>query len=1062
MSDVFISYSRKDIAFARLIWESLKQSQIEPWIDWERIGIGQEFWTEIREAIENANAFLFIISKNSIGSPYCKGEIELALKNHKRIIPILVDDLKPDAIKEFSPDLPQINWIIFKRDRIFRIEENSQLRSDKPEDSQVALPLPPHFEEAMGKLGQAIHTDWEWVKCHTQLQVDALRWENNQHKPGYLAHGAELEESEQQLLRASGKDPQATNLQLEYVTASRKEETLRQQEQLRLEQKARGRQRLALWAVGIGLVVAIVLGELAWVQRNRAVEQAQIALSRQFAAQAQPIFASGNSKLVTAVLLAIQSMRMFPTGEAAQILQNNSLADPIASMPYDGDPRYLPSVAFSPDGKYVVAASVDNTARVWDAATGQEIARMTHEGKVTTVAFSSDGKYVVSGSYDCTARVWETATGKQIARMTHPNVVGSVAFSPDGRYVVSGSVDGTAIIWEATTGREISRVKHNNDVRSVAFSPDGKYVVSGIFDRTASVWEAATGKVIASDTHLGDGISVAFSPDSKYVVSGSTVWKATTGQVIFQLGLIGNQYTIGDVNSVAFSSDGKYVITGSYPGIAVVFDAFTGIEVARMTHDGSVMSVAFSPDGKYVASGSMDGTARVWEAATGTEIARMTHGGAVYSLAFSPDGKYVVSGSADGTARVWKVLGSEIARMAPAGAVTSVAFSPDGKYVASGSEWDGTARVWEAITGQEITRVSYNGPVYAIAFSRDGKYVVSGGCDQRVSSQISSNLCSAGSARVWEASTGIEIARMTYNNFVTSVAFSPDSKYVVSGGYDLLDPNQYRTQGSARVWVATTGQEIFRIKYDYGVTSVAFSPDGKFVASGGCDQLQPDRTCLQGSARVWEVATGKEIARMTHAYGVGCVDFSPDGKYIASSDGYGGKTVRVWEATTGREIARMTHDSYISSVAFSPDGKYVVSGSGDGTARVWVATTGQEIARMTHDDYVTSVAFSPDGKYVVSGSYDNTARVWEAATGKEIARMTHDGTVNSVAFSPDGKYVVSVSADHTVRVWIYRPEDLIAEACSRVTRNLTRAEWTQYIGDALPYQAVCLGLPVEP
>jgi len=111
---------------------------------------------------------------------------------------------------------------------------------------------------------------------------------------------------------------------------------------------------------------------------------------------------------------------------------------------------------------------------------------------------------------------------------------------------------------------------------------------------------------------------------------------------------------------------------------------------------------------------------------------------------------------------------------------------------------------------------------------------------------------------------------------------------------------------------------------------------------------------------------------------------------------------------------------------------------------------------------VSSVTFSQEGKYVVSGSDDNTARVWEAATGREVARMTHDGVVNSVDFSPDGRYVVSGSADGTARVRVWQPQDLIANACAAMPRNLTREEWKQYIGDALPYQAVCENLPVEP
>jgi WD40 repeat protein len=111
---------------------------------------------------------------------------------------------------------------------------------------------------------------------------------------------------------------------------------------------------------------------------------------------------------------------------------------------------------------------------------------------------------------------------------------------------------------------------------------------------------------------------------------------------------------------------------------------------------------------------------------------------------------------------------------------------------------------------------------------------------------------------------------------------------------------------------------------------------------------------------------------------------------------------------------------------------------------------------------VDVVAFSPDGQYVISGSVDGTARVWEASTGKEVARFTYQNSVTSVAFSPDGKYVASGSDDHSASVWLWNPGDLIADGCSRVTRNLTRAEWKQYVGDEWPYQAVCSNLPIEP
>jgi hypothetical protein len=137
----------------------------------------------------------------------------------------------------------------------------------------------------------------------------------------------------------------------------------------------------------------------------------------------------------------------------------------------------------------------------------------------------------------------------------------------------------------------------------------------------------------------------------------------------------------------------------------------------------------------------------------------------------------------------------------------------------------------------------------------------------------------------------------------------------------------------------------------------------------------------------------------------------------------------------------LRHEDPVRAEADSPDGRLVVSGSEDNTVRVWESTTGKEGARTTHEDPVRAVNFSPDGRLVVSGSRDNTVRVWESTTGKEVARMTHDGPVNAVSFSPDGRLVVSGSWDNTVRMHRWRPEDLIAEACSRLTRNLTKEEW---------------------
>jgi uncharacterized delta-60 repeat protein len=1076
MASLFISYSRKDVEVAKKLTDSFNGQGLDFWIDWEGIPPTVDWWKEIEKGIEEADIFLFLISPDSAKSKVCRQEIEYAAKNGKRIVLIVVRDIKAD---ESPSELQHLNWIFLRE-------------SDD-------------FTAGFGKLITAVKTDYDWVQTHRQLQVKALEWERNNKENSFFLRGKELQDAEFQLATNSSKEPHPTDLQREYVLKSR--QATDTQRRVTTSISIAGIIALAALAVfgfvqaGLATtnekkavsnastaqaasILAFNNAETAVANEQEAKKQTQIALARQIAAQAQVLF---TDKQQTAVLLAIQSTRMLPSFEAAQILQTNTLAHPVASMTHDGGAF---SVAFSPDGKYVVSEGCDQllnknncvsySARVWEVATGKEVSRMTHDDWVRSVDFSPDGKYIVSGSDDKTVRVWEAATGKEVSRMTHDDIVSSVAFSPSGMYVVSGSRDSTARVWDTFTGREVARMTHDADVVSVAFSPNGNYVVSedgiiiprysmgggGGSSNTVRVWVFNTGQEVVRMIYggliaFGDPMkSVAFSPDGRYVATGgqdytARVWEVATGQEVAHM-------TYDDrVTSVAFSPDGNYIVSGSDDKTARVWEVATGQEIARMTHNDIVTSVAFSPDGNHVVSGSYDQSARVWEVTTKKEIARMMHDDNVVSVAFSPDGKYVVSGGGN-TAFVWTPSNAkEVARMTHDGSVNSVSFSPDGKYVIS----DGgtTVNMWETTTGNEVDIIRsdrYSGNFAFAAFSPDWKYIVLGSCEQRDNRENALGLCLSGSARVLAVDSGNDVARMMYDGDVSSAAFSPDWKYIVLGSCDKQDNTQSCISGSASVRETITGNEVTRTIHDNRVFSVTFSPDGKYVLSGSWDK----------TFRVWEALTGKEVSRMTHDEAVWyTVAFSPDGKYLVSDgcdkinkniiciSGF----IRVWDPLTGKELARMAHDDWVRSVAFSPDGKYLVSGSMDKTVRVWEIVTGKEVARMTHDDWVNSVAFSPDGKYVVSGSDDKTARVWDTATRQEIARMTHDSGVTSVAFSPDGKYVVSGGYDKSARVWVYRPDDLITEACSRATRNLTQAEWKQYIGDALPYQAVCPNLPIE-
>jgi WD40 repeat protein len=238
-----------------------------------------------------------------------------------------------------------------------------------------------------------------------------------------------------------------------------------------------------------------------------------------------------------------------------------------------------------------------------------------------------------------------------------------------------------------------------------------------------------------------------------------------------------------------------------------------------------------------------------------------------------------------------------------------------------------------------------------------------------------------------------------HSQAVLAVAWSPDGKFIVTGGNDQL----------VILWDAQTGAELRHFQgHTALVSSVAFSPDGRQVLTGSGDN----------TARLWDVATGKELRTFEgHSDWVMSVAFSPDGQQALTGSGDG--KARLWDVATGKELCTFEgHSNWVMSVAFSPDGQQALTGSADKTARLWDVETGQEIRRLQHADGVRCVAFSPDGQQVLTGSWDKTARVWDVAAGKEIRRFEgHTYGVNSVAFSPNGRQVVTGSSDLTVRLW---------------------------------------------
>jgi WD40 repeat protein len=238
-----------------------------------------------------------------------------------------------------------------------------------------------------------------------------------------------------------------------------------------------------------------------------------------------------------------------------------------------------------------------------------------------------------------------------------------------------------------------------------------------------------------------------------------------------------------------------------------------------------------------------------------------------------------------------------------------------------------------------------------------------------------------------------------HSDCLDSVAYSPDGRYLASGSRD----------NTIKIWEVATGKQLRTLTgHSEIVFSVAYSPDGRYLASGSRDN----------TIKIWEVATGKVRTITGHSGWVFSVAYSPDGRYLAS--GSADKTIKIWEVATGKQLRTLTdHSMTVWSVAYSPDGRYLASGSLDKTIKIWEVATGTELRTLTgYSIGVLSVVYSPDGHYLASGSNDNTIKIWEVATGKQLRTPTgHSEVVRSVVYSPDGRYLASGSQDKTIKIW---------------------------------------------
>jgi len=441
------------------------------------------------------------------------------------------------------------------------------------------------------------------------------------------------------------------------------------------------------------------------------------------------------------------------------------------------------------------------------------------------------------------------------------------------------------------------------------------------------------------------------------------------------------------------------------------------------------------------------------------------HTGDIMSLAFSPDGTKLVSGSTDRMIQLW-----DLNKNVPSGqplrghtsTVRSLAFN--GKTLVSWSSCtianfacNGEIGLWEVDRSQPlgIRLPGHTSAVTSVAFSPDGNLLASGGDDQTI--------------ELWNltASTPISTVLSGPNSVITAVAFSPDSATLVSGSAD----------GTIWLWDVKAQPPLGRSLQGHtqAVMGLAFSSDGVTIASSSCvdRSIYAPANCLAPEIRLWKMV-GRQLRPLGGLYFSGEGDvtslaFSPDGKTLASGIGIHGwdtpetGALTLWDIASQQPLSpTLSISQYVWSVAYSPDGKIVAtSGNQDSMIRLWDVAASQQVGGPLtgHAAAVKSVAFSPDGKLLASASDDATIRLWDVALRRQIgtALIGDTGSVGSVAFSPSGKAVVSGGSDSTW-IWDVDVASWQARACAIANRNLTKEESQRFFGDDR-HNTTCQNLP---